>query len=383
MSTRDQLHLSGLTLLPNGQLQDATLVLKNGLIAEILPTLEHGADLHVDGMIVPGFIDLQFNGGFGCDFTSDPESVSTCAVRLPETGVTSFLPTVITSPFDGYRNVYAKIREAQTRSNGARILGIHLEGPYLNPLRKGAHNPDYFRPVNQDEIRAWADTGMTTLVTLAAEMPGALEAAQNLTNQGVIVSIGHTNATYQETMQAFMSGVRWGTHLFNAMRPFTHREPGVIGAFLSTDTPCGVIPDGIHSHPASIRAAFRAKGPSQLTLVTDAMQAMGMQAGLYILGGVPVTVTEHDAHLVDGTLAGSILSMDKAVRNMIAFTGCTLAEAVQMASETPARLLGLQNEIGAIKIHYRADLTILDSDLQVNATFVGGKQIYQAKRSTP
>jgi N-acetylglucosamine-6-phosphate deacetylase len=377
MSTK--FRLSGPTLLPDGLIQDATLVLEDGRIIEILPRLERNASLHIDGFIVPGLIDLQFNGGFGHDFTADPASVTACASRLPETGVTGFLPTIITSPFQGYPSAYAKIRAAAAGGSGARILGVHIEGPYLNPLRKGAHNPEFLRPIDLQEVAAWADTGLPTLATLAAELPGGLAAVQALTRRGVIVSIGHTDATYEQTVHAFEAGVRWGTHMYNAMRPFTPREPGVIGAFLAADVPCGIIPDGVHSHPAAVRAAFLAKGSSGLTLVTDAMQAMGMPPGQYILGGMQVTVTERDARLPDGTLAGSILSMDTAVRNMVAFTGCTLHEAVEMASTTPARLLGLQDRLGAIRPGYLADLTVLDGDLQVTAVFVRGRLEYQRK----
>jgi N-acetylglucosamine-6-phosphate deacetylase len=377
MNVNDKFCLSGSTLLPDGSFKDATLWLEHGQIAEIKLGLDRSADLCVDGVIVPGFIDLQFNGGFGFDFTADPAGVPACAARLPETGVTGFLPTVITSPYADYPAAWASIRAAQAAANGARILGIHLEGPYLNPLRKGAHNPAYLRPIDPLEVAAWADTGMPTLVTLAAELPGGLEAVRSLAHRGVIVSIGHTDATCQQAMDAFEAGVGWGTHLYNAMRPFTHREPGVIGALLATDIPCGIIPDGIHAHPAAVQAAFRAKGPDQLTLVTDAMQAMGMPPGKYSLAGAQVTVSEQDARLEDGTLAGSILSMDAAVRNMIAFTGCTLAQAVQMASSTPARLLGLQNRLGVIRPGCQADLTVLDTDLQVAATIVAGRLEYQ------
>ncbi len=379
MSIHQKFRLSGSTLLANGEIQAATLVLENGLITEVQPYLDQNADMQIAGVIVPGYIDLQVNGGFGFDFTADPGNVTACAARLPETGVTGFLPTVITSPFENYPAAYAKIRTAQADERGSRILGIHLEGPYLSPQRKGAHHLDYIRPIDLDEISTWADTGLLTLVTLAAELPGGFQAVQSLKKQGVIVSIGHTDATCEQAMQAIEHGVSWGTHLYNAMRPFSHREPGVIGALLVADIPCGIIPDGIHCHPEALRLAFRAKGANNLTLVTDAMQAMGGLPGQYILGGTPVTVTSQDARLADGTLAGSILSMDAAVRNMIAFTGCSLAEAVQMASSTPARVLGLQDRFGAIQAGYQADLTVLDPELHVAATFINGRLEYRRK----
>ena len=377
MSNIASLRLGGPTLLPDGSIRESTLELHNGLIAAIRSGVETGCDLQVNGVIVPGYIDLQFNGGFGFDITEAPASAAECAARLPQTGVTGFLPTIITAPLEEYPAAYPQIHDAQKNASGARILGLHLEGPYLNPLRKGAHRQEYIRSIDPDEVLAYCDTGLPTLVTLAAEQPGGLETVRRLRERGVIVSIGHTDATCEQAEAAFEAGVAWGTHLYNAMRPFTHREPGVIGALLASDVPCGIIPDGVHVHPAAVRAAYRAKGPAGLTLVTDAMQAMGMPPGKYNLACREVTVTGQDVRLSDGTLAGSILSMDAAVRNMMEFTGCSLAEAVQMASGTPARLLGLQDRLGEIRTGLQADLTILDQHLQVEACLIGGLLAYQ------
>ena len=375
------LTLSGLTLLPDGQLAETTLFIDQGTIIRISPGRDPGADLIADGYIVPGLIDLQVNGAYGADFTIDAQTVVDVAARLPATGVTSFLPTIITSPFELYPQRLREIEEAGHHTGGAHVLGVHLEGPYLNRIRRGAHNTDLFRPIDVDEIRHWADPGIVRLVTLAPELPGALEAIRALSRNGIIVSAGHSNARYAEALVGFEAGITWGTHLFNAMREMRHREPGLPGALLSTSTlTCGLIADGIHVHPAMMGLAFRMKGAHRITLVTDAMQAMGMPAGRYKLGDREVVVDDTSARLEDGTLAGSILTLDQSVRNVVAFTGCAWTEAVTMASTTPARLLGLDGK-GCIAPGCDADLVILNESLHVTHTWVAGQPVWETNNA--
>ena len=372
--------LSGKTLFPDGQIREATLTLAGGTILRIEPGLDQSADLAVAGAIVPGFIDLQVNGAYGFDFTGDAASVTAVADRLPATGVTSFLPTVITSEFSTYPARLREIERAIRRQpaadrRGAHLLGVHLEGPYINPLRKGAHPASCIRGIDVDEIRAWADPAVTRIVTLAPELDGALEAIRALREMGILVSEGHSDATCAEALAGFSAGAAWGTHLFNAMSPLQHREPGLMGALLTTNVPCGLIVDGIHSHPAMVSLAWKAKGAQQIVLITDSMAAMGMPDGRYQLGEYAVEVDATGARLESGTLAGSILTMDAAVRNMMAFTACSLADALQMASANPARLLGLQRK-GAIAPGCDADLVILSPQNEVAQTFVGGELVY-------
>lgn len=329
--------LSGPAFLPGGSISQATVFVESGAIARVAPGSDPSADIVARGCIAPGFIDLQVNGAFGVDLTTDGLAVADVAARLPETGVTSFVPTIITSPFENYVQLVCNVRRAGQGASGAQVLGVHLEGPYLNPSRHGAHNPALLRAIDVEEIARWADDPMVRLVTLATELPGALDAIRLLFGKGIVVSAGHSNASYDQALAGFEAGVAWGTHLFNAMSGLGHREPGLAGALLSSSVPCGLIADGIHVHPAMLKLAYRAKSASGLTLVTDAMAAMGMPPGRYKLGDREVIVDGVSARLADGTLAGSILTMDQAVRNVMAFTGCSLAAAIAMAAATPAR----------------------------------------------
>jgi N-acetylglucosamine-6-phosphate deacetylase len=373
-----QLMLSGPALLPTGNISETTLFIEQGVIARIAPGLDGSADILTQGCIAPGFIELQINGAYGADFTNDGRTAASVAQRLPETGVTSLLPTIITSPWEAYPTRLSEVREAMRSATGAQIIGVHLEGPFLNPIKKGAHNQAFLRPPNVDEALRWADDPLTRIVTLAPELPGALEAINALHGKGIVVSAGHSDATFDEAMKGFEAGVTWGTHLFNAMGELGHREPGLPGALLATSAPCGLIADGIHVHPAMVRLAFKAKGAQGITLVTDAMAAMGMSPGRYQLSDRVVIVDETSARLADGTLAGSILTLDQAVRNVIEFAGCSLAQALTMVTATPARVLGLDRK-GRIAPGCDADLVILDESLHVERTIVAGKSVYERK----
>ncbi len=367
--------ISGQTLLPEGRFSEATVHVEQSVIVRITPGLDPAADISTTGYIAPGFIDLQVNGAYGSDFSTDGRAVAEVAARLPETGVTSFLPTIITSSFEAYPRLLSQVREASQNVRGARPLGVHLEGPYLNPVRKGAHNPAFLRAPNVDEMSRWADDSVR-IVTLAPELGGALDAIRMLRGKGIVVSAGHSNATFEEAMAGFEAGITWGTHLFNAMSALGHREPGLPGALLSSSIPCGLIADGIHVHPAMVGLAYRTKGASGITLITDAMEAMGMPPGCYRLSDRQVIVDATSARLEDGTLAGSILKLDQAARNMIEFTGCSPAEALMMASATPARVLNLTRK-GCIVIGSDADLVVLDESLHVTHTVVAGHIVFE------
>ena len=329
--------------------------------------------------LAPGLIDLQINGAFGRDFTADPAGIWPVAADLPRYGVTAFLPTIITSPSDTVARAQAALeRRPPSVQPGAHPLGLHIEGPFLNPEKKGAHNPAYLRAPDQDIIAGWSPENGVRLVTLAPELPGALQLTATLVRQGVVVSAGHSSATLAQAEAGFAAGIRCGTHLFNAMPPLLHRKPGLAGALLTDDRPfAGLIVDGIHCHPAMVNLAWSVLGSQRLALVTDAMAALGMPPGQHRLADLDVWVDDTSARLADGTLAGSILSLDAALRNLIAYTGCSFRDALHTVTMTPARLLGLEDGRGRIGPGAMADLVLLTADLEVMATIAAGEIVYE------
>jgi N-acetylglucosamine-6-phosphate deacetylase len=378
-------YLHHLTLLtPQQHIEHGAALIEGRRLAAVgrveqVPQPSQARVIDAHGLILaPGFIDLQINGGFGFDFTADPTSLWQVAARLPRYGVTAFLPTLITSPPETAAQALKVLAEGPPENfHGARPLGWHFEGPFLNPDKKGAHNPAHLRTPSLDTIAAWSPDNGVRLVTLAPELPGALEVIRALQARGVVLSAGHSTATFAQAHAGFSAGITYGTHLFNAMPPLHHREPGLPGALLSNPhATAGMIPDGVHVQPAMVELAWHMKGPHGLTLVSDAMAALGMPPGEYVLGDLRVLVDETSARLRDGTLAGSIMAPDAALRNLISFTGAPLAEALHTLTHTPARLLGLADR-GQLSPGQRADLVLLTPDLQVAATWVAGKQVYQ------
>lgn len=369
---------------PARYVEDAAVLVEDGHIAAVGPAPEVPCPAEarlVDAsglLLVPGFIDLQFNGGFGADFTADPATIWQVAAQLPRYGVTAFLPTIITSPLPTVAQAQEVVLHGRPAGyQGAAPLGLHVEGPFLNPQKKGAHNPAYLRQPSLAAVADWSPEQGVRLVTLAPELPGALPMVEALCGRGVLVSAGHSMATYAEAMAGFDAGIRYGTHLFNAMPSLLHREPGLPGALLTDDRPiAGLIADGIHTHPAMVKLIWTCLGSQRLNLVTDAMAALGMAPGSHLLGDFEVQVDATSARLADGTLAGSILSLDQALRNLMAFTGCTLEQALPTITTTPARALGMAHSRGQIAPGYAADLVLLAPDLSVRGTVVAGEVVY-------
>ena len=371
---------------PDRLIDRGAVLSDGGRIVEVGPagTIRRPAGAEVidaDGRaLVPGFVELQFNGGFGDDFTDDPSTIWRVAEKLPRYGVTSFLPTIITSPLE-------KIAQGQTvvahgpppGFRGARPLGLHVEGPFLNPAKKGAHNPRYLREPDLAAVERWSPATGIRLVTMAPELPGALDVIAALSSRGVLVSAGHSGATFDQAIAAFDAGARYGTHLFNAMSPFGHRDPGLPGALLTDPRPTvGVIADGVHTHRSVIGLTWLALGPHRMNLVTDAMAALGMPPGRHLLGDFEVVVDATSARLADGTLAGSILSLDQALRTLIDVTGCTLADALPTVTTTPARAIGIDHERGRIAPGCVADMVLLAAGLRVAATIAEGQVVFSA-----
>jgi N-acetylglucosamine-6-phosphate deacetylase len=329
--------------------------------------------------IAPGFIDLQVNGGFGFEVGPDPDALRALCERLPSTGVVAFLPTLISATEDDYRgslSAFRALMDAPPRTGSARPWGLHLEGPLLAPGRAGAHDRAIIEAARVDLLERLADPAWVRLVTLAPEREGALALIARLKDRGLMVALGHTDASFETFVAGVDAGATLATHLFNAMSPFHHREPAATGAALTDDRVTALmIADGVHSHPAAFRLAARAKGIERLALVTDAIAGAGLPPGGSRLAGREVVVDQTSARLADGRLAGSILTMDQAVRNAVAFGGLTPAAAVHMASAVPARAAGRQGA-GCLAVGADADIVLLDLDLNVEATFVNGARAY-------
>jgi N-acetylglucosamine-6-phosphate deacetylase len=334
------------------------------------------------GVLVPGLVDLQVNGYYGVDLADcDPDGWALVARRLPETGTTAFLPTFITAPVPTLATALrsaAKAAEAVTA--GARVLGVHLEGPFLSPARAGAHRRDWIVPPSPGAVAELleAGQGLLRLVTLAPEADGALAAIGTLTAAGVLVSVGHSDATAAEVAAGAAAGARMVTHLFNAQRGLHHREPGVVGqALTDLRLTSGLIADLSHVSAAACAIAFAA-APGRICLVTDAAACAGMPPGRYLLGGQPVDLPPGGAPVrPGGTLAGSALRMDQAVGNAVA-VGLGFPEAVAAASRIPADLLG-RPDLGRLAAGAAADLAWLGGDLRTRATWVGGEQVYGSR----
>ena len=368
-----------------GVLAPGYLAVSGGRIAEAgegPPPAHPDLDLRT-GVLVPGLVDLQVNGYYGVDLADcDPEGWALVARRLPETGTTAFLPTFITAPV---ATLAATLRSAQKITGavtvGARVLGVHLEGPFLSPARAGAHRRDWMVPPSPGAVAELLEAGhgLLRLVTLAPETDGALAAVAALTVAGVVVGVGHSDATAGQVAAAADAGARMVTHLFNAQRGLHHREPGVVGQALTDHRlTSGLVVDLCHVSAAACAIAFAA-APGRICLVTDASAAAGMPPGRYLLGGQPVELPPGGAAPVrpDGTLAGSALRMDRAVANAVA-VGLGLAEAVAAASRIPADLIG-RPDLGRLAPGAPADLAWLGDDLRTQATWVGGKQVYGSR----
>jgi N-acetylglucosamine-6-phosphate deacetylase len=363
--------LRGSVVGPSGGLRCAQLVIAGGRIAEI-ELLGPGDP---ETIIAPGFIDLQVNGFAGRDAREGAEAIAAISEALPRTGVTGFLPTLISRPVAEGGDFVRAAAAAAAAAAGARVLGAHLEGPFLNPEYCGAHDQQCLVPPSPDRVDRVLEQP-PRMLTLAPELDGGLEAVRRLACAGVLVSAGHSGATYDEGLAAFDTGVRFATHLFNRMPPLHHRAPGLVGAAL--DDPrvtAGIIADGVHVHASLIAIAGCAKGPRGLALTTDQVAAAGVPPGHYRLAGRDVVSEGDTVRLPDGTLAGSAATMDLLLRRAVEQFG--LHRALAMASRTPARVLGLSTR-GRVAVGCDADLVVLGPDLRVRRTLVGGRTVYES-----
>lgn len=365
--------------LVEGALRPATLTVRDGRLASV-ELGEHrpaGAEA-VSGTMLPAFVDLHVHGGAGADFMdASVEAVRAVTSFHARHGTGALAATTLSASSPEVTAALQAIAASRRQGRaGAEIVGVHLEGPYLSPRRCGAHDPSALRAPDSEELRSWLREieGLPAVVTLAPELPGALEMISEL-HQRVIFAIGHTEATFEEAAEGLARGARHFTHLFNAMAPLHHRRPGAAGAALASPSATAeLIADGMHLHPALLGLAARALG-GRAVLVTDAIRACGMPEGSYALHRHEVTVAGGAARLADGTLAGSVLTMAAAVRNGVRHTGLPLEQIAPMASEIPARLLGLSRK-GRLAAGFDADLVVLgDPSLEVERVFLGGEEL--------
>nr|CAG4651830.1 EOG090X06GX [Triops cancriformis] len=383
-------------ILRNHQIIREDLWTRNGKIINPEPLFfdeKISADVQIDchnALIAPGFIDLQINGGFGIDFSNGGEDIVAgirkVAKGILAHGVTSFCPTIVTSPPSVYHEMLPKVHKTPGSIEGAEVLGVHLEGPFISPSRKGAHDTRYMQDFSQGfEIltKVYKTLENLCIITLAPELPGAVEVIPKLIQSGVTVSLGHSIGSLSDGEKAALHGASFITHLFNAMLPFHHRDPGLVGLLASDAIPkgktiyYGIIADGIHTHLAALRIAHRTH-PEGLVLVTDAMSALGLKAGRYNLASQQVDVTEDSAYVAGTTtLCGSIAQMDKCVRIFKKATGCSLVAALEAATLHPALAVGLQKKKGTLNFGADADFVFLGPDLEVWSTWIASEKVYQ------
>lgn len=375
---------------PITRLFNCRLVRENGIFEEdlwisggkIIHT-QQTAEVEIDmegRLIAPGYIDIQINGGFGIDFTREPERVEEVAKLLPRFGVTSFVPTLVSSDAETYKRAIPLLHPRKVEG-GAEILGCHLEGPFLNPKKKGAHAAAVLAscPKDYEELEAFYGPmeQNVRIITLAPELPGAPHLISELEKRAFIVSAGHSDANTEEAEAGVAAGVRLTTHLFNAMRPFHHRDPGLIGVTLAHRRQYySLIADGIHLHDSALNMAYKTH-PQGCILVSDAMAALGLEPGTYTLGDQEVSVEAHVARLAgQETLAGSACPLDHCVRHLKQATGCSATEAIQAASLHPAKLLRIHHTKGILEIGADADFVVLDDKLNLSATVIAGDTVW-------
>jgi N-acetylglucosamine-6-phosphate deacetylase len=368
---------------PNQRGRIAAVVIEEGKITGVHKDYKKGIThdhiVEANGMyLCPGFIDVHFHGAMAADtMDADATSLHRMSKYCSEHGVTSFYPTTWAAPNKEIQEVLQAVKNLPRHLPGARILGVHLEGPYLSSKFRGAQQEQLLSYPNKEDYFAWFETGVVKLVTCAPELPGATNFIKEAVRQDIRVSIGHSGAAYEQVLKAADMGITQATHLFNGMGGMHHREPGTVGGILDDRRIfVQVICDGIHLHPAVIRLTCSVKTNEKIILITDSIVGAGLVDGVYNNNGNKIVITNEIARTELGSLAGSTLTMDRAIRNMVAFTGYSLEKVIPMATSTPAAAMGIADRKGRIAPGYDADLVILDKDLNIDQTFVGGRSVF-------
>ncbi|MCM1992768.1 N-acetylglucosamine-6-phosphate deacetylase [Oceanirhabdus seepicola] len=372
---------NGKIITENGILEDHILLFSDR-IEEIIPQNDF-KNITVDEIInangdyiSPGLIDLHIHGVGGYDTMDGTfDALNTISKVVAQEGVTAFLPTTMTMEKKKIIHAMNNIRENINKVQGAKILGCHMEGPFISKKYKGAQCEEYI--MKPDDFLIEGITDIIKIITLAPEEDEGNKFIKEMNKRGIVLSVGHSNATFDETIQGIEAGISYATHTFNGMRGLHHREPGVVGAIFSKDIYCELIADKIHVHKGFFDAFIKINGKNKVILVTDSMRAGCMNCGEYELGGQRVLVDESSARLVDGTLAGSILKLKDGVKNIKDNTSYELKDIIKMASLNCAHVLGLENEIGSIKKGKHADIILFNDEFKVNHTIINGKSVYK------
>ncbi|MEY9864826.1 N-acetylglucosamine-6-phosphate deacetylase [Peribacillus sp. B2I2] len=370
--------------------QNGYIKVVDGKIAEVGPVSQYKqADdakvitLSPDYQVIPGAIDIHIHGASNSDaMDATHEALSTMAETLPKEGTTSFLATTMTQSTQAIESALlnaGKYIENQTQEH-AEIVGIHLEGPFISPVRKGAQPEEHIVDPDVTLFKRWQEMAenQIKLVTLAPEQPNGLDLAAHLRETGVVASIGHSDATYDQIDEAIQAGTTHVTHLYNGMRGLHHREPGVLGAaYLRDELYVELIADGIHCRPEMVKLAYNQITSERMILITDSLRAKWLEKGTYDLGGQPVYVNETKATLSNGTLAGSILKMNDAIKNTLKYTDCSMRDIIKMTAENPAKQLRIFDRKGSIQVGKDADFVILNDRLDVEMTFCRGNLAFK------
>lgn len=364
------------------------VLIENGKIIKVGEELFDKAEQYIEGkgndwLLFPGYIDMHIHGSAGNDaMDATQQALHQMAASLVHEGVTGFLATTMTQAPEAIENALETIAHFENEDDEAHLLGVHVEGPYVSTKRAGAQPIDYMILPSSEQFASWQQLSNNRIkqITVAPELEGGMAFVEELKKQGIVVSIGHSDATLEEVEKAVTAGVTQATHLYNQMRPFHHRDPGVVGAVLVEDAvKVEIIADFVHCHPSAVKLTYRVKGAEGIILITDAMRAKGLQFGDYDLGGQTVHVTASGAHLPNGALAGSVLTMEQAVKNMKAVTNCSLPELVAMSSANAAQQLQLSTK-GRIAEGYDADVILLDQHLNIEKTICRGKVVFEKCR---
>ncbi|MFC2167398.1 N-acetylglucosamine-6-phosphate deacetylase [Acidobacteriota bacterium] len=337
-----------------------------------------------ENFIAPGFIDLHFHGALGKDILdADVNSLKVISSFQARHGVTGYIGATMSTSFDSLVQVVEEVKEAQKLTFESEILGVYIEGPFINVNKIGAHNSQFVGNFDEEEINQILEVlnGLTAIIPLAPEIPHYLNLISSFKKKGIITAIGHSNATYAQALESFKAGVSHATHLFNAMRDFHHREPGVVGAVLDSRTVTAeIVADGVHVHPASIRIALAQMGVDRICLVTDSFKASGMRDGIYEMGDSQVFVEKGKAVLLEShTLAGSVLPINRAMKNVSEWCELSIPEVVKIVTSNPARILGLEEKMGYLKEGQQANIVIFDGEFNIKKTILNGQEVYSQK----